>query len=60
MSKISNDIQWMLLCNQLTYHATQIHRRIETMKQEELLGDFPCGKYGTNRRNIEGLIEHGY
>ena len=60
MSEISTDIKWKLLCDQLTDRANQLHRKIELMNQEELLGDFSEEKYGSNLRNIEGLIEHGY
>jgi uncharacterized damage-inducible protein DinB len=59
MSEMSNDAQWKLLCSQLTDRATQVLRKIELMNQEELHGDFSEGKYGSNLRNIEGLIEHG-
>ena len=59
MSEMSIDAQWKLLCSQLTDRATQVLRKIELMNQEELHGDFSEGKYGSNLRNIEGLIEHG-
>lgn len=60
MSKMSNEVQWKLLCSQLTDRATQVLRKIELMNQDELHSDFSEGKYGSILRNIEGLIEHGY
>ena len=51
---------WATLLNALFENAEQFARYIEQMSEGKLEEVFVDEKYGTYRRNIEGMIEHCY
>lgn len=57
---IDNEDAWEGLCQKLFTDAEQFAGHVEGMPDEQLAGTFVDEKYGTYRRNIEGIIEHSY
>ena len=51
---------WSLFLNEMWENAEKFANHIEKMTEEKLDGPFVDEKYGTYRRNIEGMIEHCY
>lgn len=51
---------WEKLKNQLFRNAEKFAQHLEQMSDETLGQAFVNEKYGTYRRNIEGMIEHSY
>ena len=51
---------WEKLRNQLFANAEEFARYVERMPEAQLNSVFVDEKYGTSRRNIEGMIEHCY
>lgn len=51
---------WENLLNQLSNNAEKFAKEVEAFSNEQLEAGFVNEKYGTYRRNIEGLIEHSY
>ncbi len=51
---------WENLRNDLISNSEKFARHIESMSTETLESTFVDEKYGTYRRNIEGMIEHSY
>ena len=54
------ETDWENLVNELITNATIFAERIEAMSIEKLESPFVDEKYGSYRRNIEGVIEHSY
>ena len=57
---ISSEDQWLELVTALIVNAEDFARHIEALTETELRSVFVDEKYGSYRRNIEGLIEHSY
>ncbi len=51
---------WEQLKNDLFANAEQFASHVEKMSEEKLESGFVDVKYGSFRRNIEGMIEHSY
>jgi uncharacterized damage-inducible protein DinB len=51
---------WDRLRNELWSNAEKFAGHVERMSDEKLNATFVDEKYGTYRRNIEGMIEHSY
>ena len=51
---------WNILLNDMWTNAEKFANQIESMSEEKLEEIFVNEKYGTYRRNIEGMIEHCY
>lgn len=60
LPEIRNEADWQRLCQKLFTDAEQFATHVERMSQEQLDSVFIDEKYGTFRRNIEGIIEHSY
>jgi hypothetical protein len=60
MSAFDSESGWLELKNQLARNAKDLASEVETMSEDQLDSDFVDPKYGSYRRNIEGLIEHSY
>ncbi len=60
MPPISTDKEWQLLVTSLIANAEKFVNFIEEMTDEKLDTIFIDKKYGTYRRNIDGMIEHAY
>ena len=58
--KMTSEDDWSKLKKQLLENAEAISKHIETMSEAKLESTFVDEKYGSYRRNIEGLIEHSY
>lgn len=54
------ETDWENLVNELIRNATIFAEHIEAMSIEKLESPFVDEKYGSYRRNIEGVIEHSY
>lgn len=57
---IRSEDDWDQLRNQLWSNAEKFADHVERMPDEKLEATFVDEKYGTYRRNIEGVIEHSY
>lgn len=57
---ISTEEEWEHLKNRLEMNANEFANYVSTMPNEKLNSTFVKEQYGTYRRNIEGIIEHGY
>ncbi|MEZ4888135.1 MAG: DUF1572 domain-containing protein [Chitinophagales bacterium] len=57
---ISSKEEWENLQNNLFTNSEEFAKRIEALSEEKLDDPFVDEKYGTYRRNIEGIIEHSY
>ncbi len=57
---INSAEEWESLYNEFCQHAEAFAVEIEAMSAGKLESVFVDEKYGTYRRNIEGMIEHGY
>lgn len=57
---IQSQEDWEKLKNQLFMNAEKFAQHLEQMSEETLGQAFVNEKYGTYRRNIEGMIEHSY
>ncbi len=60
LPEIGNQEDWILLCQNLVADAEKFAGHVEQMTDEKLDSTFIDEKYGTYRRNIEGIIEHSY
>ncbi|WP_299225033.1 DinB family protein [uncultured Psychroserpens sp.] len=58
--EITSETDWNNLRYALTHNAEVFSKYIKLMSDNELDTIFVDEKYGTYRRNIEGLIEHSY
>lgn len=57
---ISNEKQWKNLISNLLHNAEQVTEHIIKLSDQQIGGDFADGKYGSNYRNLTGMIEHAY
>ncbi len=60
MPEIRSQEDWEKLVNDLLSNAEKFASHVERMPEEKLEAVFTDAKYGTYRRNIEGMIEHSY
>lgn len=60
MPPIESEEDWQKLLNQLWRDAEQFADMVEQMPEEKLDEFFVDPKYGSYRRNIDGMIEHSY
>ncbi|WP_456438214.1 DUF1572 domain-containing protein [Psychroserpens sp.] len=58
--KIKSENDWDTLKTELLKNTETFAKHIESMPEEQLESVFVDEKYGSYRRNIEGLIEHSY
>jgi len=58
--EIKSKEDWESLTNDLTSNSEKFADYIALMSEEKLDSNFVNEKYGTYRRNIEGMIEHCY
>ncbi len=58
--EISSEEQWQKLVTALAANAEDFAKHIEALTETQLDAVFVDEKYGSYRRNIEGLIEHTY
>ncbi len=57
---INSKEDWDLLMNSLWDNTEKFALHVESMSDQQLEEKFVEEKYGTYRRNIEGVIEHSY
>ena len=60
MPEIKSEEDWNDLLTNLLENAEKFAYKVEAMSDEKLEEFFVAKKYGTYRRNIEGMIEHSY
>lgn len=60
LPEIKSKEDWENLLNDLWTNAEKFANQVERMSEEKLGDIFADEKYGTYRRNIEGVIEHSY
>lgn len=58
--EITSEGDWNTLKNHLLKNTEAFAKLIESMSEDQLESTFVDEKYGSYRRNIEGLIEHSY
>lgn len=58
--EITSENDWNTLKQKLSINTETFAKHIETMSESQLEATFVDEKYGSYRRNIEGLIEHSY
>lgn len=57
---INSKDEWELILNELWENSEKFAVCVEQLSNEQLDQPFVDEKYGTYRRNIEGMIEHSY
>lgn len=60
MPPLKSTSDWTSLVNNLIHHAEKFATQIELLDDAILDKSFVDEKYGSYRRNIEGIIEHSY
>ena len=60
LQEIKSKQDWDSLLSKLWANAEKFARHVELMSDEKLEEFFVDEKYGSYRRNIEGIIEHSY
>jgi hypothetical protein len=58
--ELQSQEKWDAVLDKFFVDAEEMSRLIEQMPEEKLNSVFVDEKYGTYRRNIEGVIEHSY
>ncbi|WP_435412890.1 DUF1572 domain-containing protein [Psychroserpens mesophilus] len=58
--RITSEGDWKSLRNHFFKNTEAFAKHIESMTEDQLESVFVDEKYGSYRRNIEGLIEHSY
>lgn len=58
MPPISNEEEWQQLLNKTWSDAETLAGLIEQFPEDKLAKEFLDGKYGSNFRNLEGIVEH--
>ena len=58
--QLKSEEDWNALKQKLFNNSEAIAKQIEILSEAQLEATFVDEKYGSYRRNIEGLIEHGY
>ena len=57
---VQSEEDWENLKNALFVNAEKFAQNVEQLSEEKLNAPFVDEKYGSYRRNIEGMIEHSY
>ncbi|HFK5510758.1 TPA: DinB family protein [Elizabethkingia anophelis] len=57
---VKNEADWQKLTDDFMRNAEMFAAKVEEISDEQLQEAFIDEKYGTNLRNIEGMIEHCY
>ncbi len=57
---VRSEEDWDILLNDMWINAEKFANHVESMTDEKLEEIFVDEKYGTYKRNIEGMIEHSY
>ncbi|KFC38436.1 DUF1572 domain-containing protein [Elizabethkingia anophelis] len=57
---VKNEADWQRLTDDFMRNAEMFAAKVEEISDEQLQEAFIDEKYGTNLRNIEGMIEHCY
>lgn len=57
---INSQDDWEILVNEFLYNSEKFIETVGSMEDQKLDETFVAEKYGTNHRNIEGIIEHSY
>ena len=60
LPELTTEHQWQELLTAFWLHAEQLARRVELLTEDDLIAVFVDERYGTLRRNIDGIIEHAY
>ncbi|HAA10707.1 MAG TPA: DUF1572 domain-containing protein [Cytophagales bacterium] len=60
LPEITSEEDWVNLVQELISNAGEFTRHVDAMTEEQLESPFVDEKYGSYRRNIEGMIEHCY
>jgi uncharacterized damage-inducible protein DinB len=60
MPPIKSKEDWETLLSELVANAEKVADHVDQMSEKRLEENFVDEKYGTYRRNIEAVIEHGY
>ncbi|MCI4669225.1 MAG: DinB family protein [Bacteroidia bacterium] len=60
LPELNSEKDWEKLREELFQNAEKFASHVEKMSKEKLDGPFVDERYGTYRRNIEGVIEHSY
>lgn len=60
LQQMASGEDWSSLLNDLWTNAEKLASHVERMPDEKLEEVFVQEKYGSYRRNIEGIIEHSY
>ncbi len=60
LPEIISEQDWNTLVNETIQNAERFAAAVESLPQDKLDTVFVDEKYGTYRRNIEGMIEHAY
>jgi uncharacterized damage-inducible protein DinB len=60
LPELKSKADWETLLNAFWMNAERFADHVERMSDEKLDAVFVDEKYGTYRRNIEGMIEHSY
>ena len=58
--EIKSEYDWNALKQELLKNTETFAKHIESMSEDQLESIFIDKKYGSYRRNIEGIIEHSY
>lgn len=58
--EVTSEEGWNTLRNHLLKNTEAFAKHIESMSEDQLKSTFVDEKYGSYRRNIEGVIEHSY
>lgn len=57
---ITSQEEWETLQNQMWANTEKLTQHIDKLNSEQLMEGFAGGKYGSNYKNITGMIEHAY
>lgn len=60
MKPLETESDWTQLVKDFVLNAETFFRHVNELSEEQLEDAFVDPKYGTYRRNIEGMIEHAY
>ena len=60
LPELQSNEDWKQLFEDLMTNAEQFAQHVEQLSEEQLDANFVDEKYGSYRRNIEGMIEHAY
>lgn len=60
LKQLQSEAEWQSLKNELLTNSEAFSAEVARLSDEILDSDFVDPKYGSYRRNIEGMIEHAY